>query len=99
MTRIGYPAACTKVGGLGVKRWLALLLVIPLTFCTAAADARRPAVARTTRFTLRETKKYRSCTVQQKLVIVLAGLRGDRSVAEVCRVEGGAWGVRIETGI
>lgn len=32
-----------------------------------------------------ETKKYRTWTVQQKLEIVLAGLRGDRSVAEVCR--------------
>lgn len=32
-----------------------------------------------------ETKKYRSWTVQQKLAIVLAGLRGERSVAEVCR--------------
>lgn len=32
-----------------------------------------------------EKKKYRSWTVQQKLQIVLAGLRGDRSVAEVCR--------------
>ena len=30
-------------------------------------------------------KQYRSWTVQQKLEIVLAGLRGDRSVAEVCR--------------
>jgi transposase len=34
---------------------------------------------------LSETKKYRTWTVQQKLQIVLAGLRGDRSVAEVCR--------------
>lgn len=32
-----------------------------------------------------ETKKCRSWTVQQKLAIVLAGLRGERSVAEVCR--------------
>ena len=32
-----------------------------------------------------ETKKYRKWTVGQKLEIVLAGLRGDRSVAEVCR--------------
>ena len=32
-----------------------------------------------------ETKKYRTWTVAQKLEIVLAGLRGDRSVAEVCR--------------
>lgn len=37
------------------------------------------------RLALSETKKYRSWTVQQKLAIVLAGLRGDRSVAEVCR--------------
>jgi transposase-like protein len=34
---------------------------------------------------LSEAKQYRSWTVQQKLAIVLAGLRGDRSVAEVCR--------------
>ena len=32
-----------------------------------------------------EKKQYRTWTVQQKLAIVLAGLRGDRSVAEVCR--------------
>ena len=32
-----------------------------------------------------EKKKYRTWTVQQKLEIVLAGLRGDRSVAELCR--------------
>ena len=30
-------------------------------------------------------RKYRSWTAQQKLEIVLAGLRGDRSVREVCR--------------
>jgi transposase-like protein len=34
---------------------------------------------------LSEKKKYRTWTVGQKLEIVLAGLRGDRSVAEVCR--------------
>jgi transposase len=34
---------------------------------------------------LSEKKTYRSWTVAQKLEIVLAGLRGDRSVAEVCR--------------
>jgi transposase len=34
---------------------------------------------------LSEKKKYRTWTVPQKLEIVLAGLRGDRSVAEVCR--------------
>ena len=32
-----------------------------------------------------EKKKYRTWTVPQKLEIVLAGLRGDRSVKEVCR--------------
>jgi transposase len=30
-------------------------------------------------------RKYRTWTAQQKLAIVLAGLRGDRSVKEVCR--------------
>jgi transposase-like protein len=30
-------------------------------------------------------RKYRSWTAKQKLEIVLAGLRGDRSVKEVCR--------------
>jgi transposase len=34
---------------------------------------------------LSETKKYRTWAVGQELEIVLAGLRGDRSVAEVCR--------------
>ena len=32
-----------------------------------------------------EQRKYRSWTAQQKLEIVLAGLRGDRTVREVCR--------------
>ena len=32
-----------------------------------------------------EQRKYRSWTAKQKLEIVLAGLRGDRSVKEVCR--------------
>ena len=32
-----------------------------------------------------EQRKYRSFAAQQKLEIVLAGLRGDRSVREVCR--------------
>jgi transposase len=32
-----------------------------------------------------ETKKYRSWTPVQKLELVLASLRGDRSVAEICR--------------
>jgi transposase len=34
---------------------------------------------------LSEKKKYRTWTVQQKLEIVLAGLRGEMSIAEVCR--------------
>ena len=32
-----------------------------------------------------ESRKYRKFTAQQKLEIVLAGLRGDRSVKDVCR--------------
>ena len=32
-----------------------------------------------------ESRKYRKFTAQQKIEIVLAGLRGDRSVKEVCR--------------
>jgi transposase len=35
--------------------------------------------------TLSEKKQYRSWTAQQKIEIVLAGLRGDRTVKEVCR--------------
>jgi transposase-like protein len=34
---------------------------------------------------LSEQGKYRKWTAQQKLEIVLAGLRGDRSVRDVCR--------------
>jgi transposase len=34
---------------------------------------------------LSEQRKHRSWTAQQKLEIVLAGLRGDRSVRDVCR--------------
>jgi transposase len=37
---------------------------------------------------LSEQRKYRSWTAQQKLEIVLAGLRGDRPVREVCREHG-----------
>jgi transposase len=33
---------------------------------------------------LSEQKKYRSWTAQQKLEIVLAGMRGDKSVRDVC---------------
>ena len=32
-----------------------------------------------------EQRKYRSWTAQQKLGIVLAGMRGDRPVRDVCR--------------
>ena len=32
-----------------------------------------------------ETKKYRTWTAQQKIEIVFAGMRGDRSIKEVCR--------------
>src|ERR687888_460819 len=34
---------------------------------------------------LSEQRKYRSWTAQQKIEIVLAGMRGDRSVKEICR--------------
>jgi len=34
---------------------------------------------------LSEQRKYRTFTAQRKLEIVLAGLRGERSVREVCR--------------
>jgi transposase len=37
---------------------------------------------------LSEQRKYRKFTAKQKLEIVLASLRGDRSVAEVCREHG-----------
>jgi transposase len=39
----------------------------------------------TRRLTLSEQRKYRSWTAQQKLEIVLAGLRGEVSVKELCR--------------
>ena len=32
-----------------------------------------------------EQRKNRSCSAQQKIEIVLAGLRGDRSARDVCR--------------
>jgi transposase len=35
--------------------------------------------------TLSEQRKYRTWTAQQKIEIVLAGMRGDRSIKEVCR--------------
>jgi transposase len=34
---------------------------------------------------LSESKKYRTWTAQQKIEIVLAGMRGDRTIKEVCR--------------
>jgi transposase len=34
---------------------------------------------------LSEQRKYRTWTAQQRIEIVLAGLRGDRSVKDVCR--------------
>jgi transposase len=37
---------------------------------------------------LSEQAKYRKWTAQQKLEIVLAGLRGDRTAREVCREHG-----------
>ena len=37
---------------------------------------------------LSEQRKYRSWTAKQKLEIVLAGLKGERSVREVCREHG-----------
>src|SRR5579885_2228038 len=37
---------------------------------------------------LSEQRKYRKFTSKQKLEIVLASLRGDRSVVEVCREHG-----------
>src|SRR5512132_3461472 len=37
------------------------------------------------RFTLSETRRYRKFTAQQKLELVMASLRGERSIAELCR--------------
>jgi transposase-like protein len=37
---------------------------------------------------LREQRKCRSWTAQRRLEIVLAGMRGDRSVRDVCREHG-----------
>jgi transposase len=42
---------------------------------------------------LSEHRKYRKFTAKQKLEIVLASLRGDRSVAEICREHGIAEGL------
>src|SRR5215210_516660 len=35
--------------------------------------------------TLSETRRYRKFTAQQKFELVMASLRGERSIAEVCR--------------
>ncbi len=35
--------------------------------------------------TLSEIRKYRKFTVEQKLELVLASFRGDRSIARICR--------------
>ena len=35
--------------------------------------------------TLSQQRKYRTWTAQQKIEIVLAGIRGDRKIKEVCR--------------
>ncbi len=35
-----------------------------------------------------ESRKYRSWSAEQKLEIVMAGMRGDRSVRDVCREHG-----------
>jgi transposase len=51
-----------------------------------------------------EKRKYRTFTPEQKLEIVLAGLRGDGSVRDVCREHGVAetlsyqWRDRLEGG-
>ena len=37
---------------------------------------------------LSESRKYRSWSAEQKLEIVMAGMRGDRSVRDVCREHG-----------
>ena len=41
--------------------------------------------ARPKEIELADQRKYRKFTAQQKLEIVLAGLRGDRSVKDICR--------------
>src|SRR5256885_15178517 len=54
---------------------------------------------------LSEQRKYRTFTAQKKLEIVLAGLRGDRSVREVCREHAISetlfygWRFSVETGL
>src|SRR5512132_1977498 len=39
----------------------------------------------TRRITLSETRRYRTFTARQKLELVMASLRGERSIAELCR--------------
>jgi transposase len=41
---------------------------------------------------LSETRKYRKFTAQQKTEIVLASLRGPKTMAELCREHGRAGG-------
>jgi len=41
--------------------------------------------------TLSDTRKYRKFTAKQKLELVLASFRGDRSVAEICREHNISW--------
>jgi transposase len=51
----------------------------------ASGAPRRTGRSRDEESTLCEQRRYRKFTAQQKIEIVLAGLRGDRSVKEVCR--------------
>src|SRR5947209_3469540 len=44
---------------------------------------------------LSEQRKYRSWTAKQKIEIVLAGLRGDRTVKDVCQDEGSRGGFGV----
>jgi transposase-like protein len=52
---------------------------------TKASEARRRMAARPTKEIELAQRNYRKFTAQQKLEIVLAGLRGDRSIRDVCR--------------
>src|SRR5947209_18036379 len=52
----------------------------------SSRPARLPAwAAQPKEMKLSEQRKYRTFTAQQKIEIVLAGLRGDQSIKEVCR--------------
>jgi transposase len=61
--------------------------VVPEARSAGGAVRRRLRMGRSTdkETRLSEQRKYRSWTAQQKIEIVLAGLRGDRTVREVCR--------------